>query len=138
DKEVDDCQAQVEHGDERLATGNRRRGHAILRKRGARLGHIGGTHIVERARFHGALPLAARAFATASDTRRGVSGTSSKLAPMVRNASATALAITAGGAMAPPSPAPLTPYSVPCAGVTALAMLTSGISAAPRTQYSPT
>ena len=52
----------------------------------------------------------------ASDTRRGVSGVSLKRAPMLRNASATAFAIAAGGAIAPPSPRPFTPYSVASAG----------------------
>src|SRR5580704_17502642 len=59
-------------------------------------------------RFH-ALAALARARANSRITRCGVTGVSLKLAPMPENASATALAIAAGGAMAPPSPRPLTP-----------------------------
>ena len=61
---------------------------------------------------------ALRARSIASETRRGVSGVSLKVAPMSRNASAIALAMAAGGAIAPPSPSPFTPYSVVKAGVT--------------------
>src|SRR4051794_23177400 len=56
---------------------------------------------------------------------------------MLRNASDTALAMAAGGAMAPPSPRPLTPYSVACAGCTRCAMRTVGTSGAQGTMYSP-
>jgi hypothetical protein len=41
--------------------------------------------------------------------RRGVIGETSSSAPNGRNASFTALAMAAGGAIAPPSPMPLTP-----------------------------
>ena len=54
----------------------------------------------------------------ASETRLGVNGVSLKLAFMSRNASAIAFAMAAGGAIAPPSPSPFTPYSVVRAGVT--------------------
>ena len=67
-----------------------------------------------------------RARSTASETRRGVSGVSLKLAPMLRKASPTALAMAAGGAIAPPSPRPLTPYSVASAGDTICASGPSG------------
>src|SRR5580704_5955517 len=85
--------------------------------------------VVEFRRFH-ALAALARARANSRMTRRGVSGVSLKLAPMPENASATALAIAAGGAMAPPSPRPLTPYSVVSAGVTRCSMRMKGISPA--------
>ena len=45
-------------------------------------------------------------------TRRGEIGECTSSAPSGRNASFTALAMAAGGAMAPPSPMPLTPNMV--------------------------
>ena len=65
----------------------------LAAERHAGLGHRFRAQIVERRRFHAAAALARRARSTASETRRGVSGVSLKLAPMPRNASATALAI---------------------------------------------
>src|SRR5262244_95890 len=50
--------------------------------------------------------------AMALTMRCGVIGDTSNSAPSVRSASLTALAMAAGGAMAPPSPMPLTPNSV--------------------------
>ena len=108
DQQIDQGGAQVEHRHQRLPAGDRGRGDAVARERRAGLGHGLGPDVVEGRGFH-APPFARRARSTASDTRRGVSGVSLKLAPMLRNASATALAITAGGAMAPPSPRPFTP-----------------------------
>src|SRR5215831_1490858 len=66
----------------------------------------------------------------AASTRRGVSGVSLTSAPNGASASRTALAIAAGGAMAPPSPIPLTPYSVCGVGVCMCTILIAGNSAA--------
>ena len=48
----------------------------------------------------------------ASSNRRGVTGNSAISTPSWRSASLTALAIAAGGAIAPPSPMPFCPNSV--------------------------
>ena len=53
-----------------------------------------------------------------SRTRRGVTGVSFTSTPKSPSASLTALAMAAGGGMAPPSPSPFTPYSVSGEGVT--------------------
>src|SRR5580704_17023616 len=129
DEPIDDGDAQTEHRQQRLAAGNRRRRYAVLGQCGACGLQSGRADVVEGRGLHAA-PSRRRARSIASDTRRGVSGVSLKLAPIARNASATALAITAGGAIAPPSPRPLTPYSVARAGVTAWAIRTVGISGA--------
>src|SRR5262245_9385119 len=62
----------------------------------------------------------------AAMTRRGVIGVSFTSAPIEASASRTALAIAAGGAMAPPSPMPFTPYSVNAVGVSVWAILMAG------------
>src|SRR5437764_15249123 len=49
------------------------------------------------------------AFRMSSRTREGESGPRRTTTPKGRSASSTALAIAAGGAMAPPSPRPFTP-----------------------------
>src|SRR5262249_45471365 len=130
DQQVGQGHAQVEHRQQRLAAGNRRGGRAVERQRGARFGHRLGRDVIERRRLHASASRMRRARSIASATRRGASGVSLKLAPISRKASATALAIAAGGAIAPPSPNPFTPYSVVSAGVTRCAMRTSGISGA--------
>lgn len=56
--------------------------------------------------------------ASVSSRRLGVIGVSDTSTPLPRSASLTALAIAAGGGIAPPSPSPLTPYSVNGDGVT--------------------
>src|ERR1700683_352250 len=88
------------------------------------------TDLLEFGGLHALAPLARSAFSIASETRRGDSGVSLKFARMSAKASATALAIAAGGAMAPPSPRPLTPYSVVSAGVSRCSMRMFGISGA--------
>jgi hypothetical protein len=52
------------------------------------------------------------AAAIASTIRLGVTGLTQSSAPSGRSASLMALAIAAGGAIAPPSPMPLTPKRV--------------------------
>src|SRR5262249_38455127 len=118
DQEVGERDAQGEHRQQGLAARNCHGMCAVRAQRGASVRNGRWLHIIELRWLHRVAPLARRARSTASDTRRGVNGVSSKLAPMSRNASATALAMAAGGAMAPPSPNPFTPYSVVSAGVT--------------------
>src|SRR5262249_11018162 len=76
---------------------------------------VGGPQVIEPRRLH-ALPagdaLDAVARSIASNRRRGVSGGSLSSTPSGRSASLTALKITAGGAIAPPSPMPLMPNCV--------------------------
>src|SRR5262249_6366607 len=110
--------SQIEHRQQRLTTGDRDGCRTVGAQQGA--GSCGALRkpVVERDRFHRWASFARRARSIASETRRGVSGVSLKVAPISRNASATALAMAAGGAMAPPSPSPFTPYSVVKAGVT--------------------
>ena len=69
--------------------------------------------------------------AIACRMRRGVIGETSNSAPSGRNASLIALAIAAGGAMAPPSPMPLTPNSVYGASVSIWSRIGAGTSVAP-------
>src|SRR5262245_63516633 len=118
DQKIGKHDPQVEHRQQRLAAGDCHRCRTVRGERCAGLGNGLRGHVVEGCRFHGRRAFARLATSIASETRRGVSGVSLKLAPMSRNASATALAMAAGGAIAPPSPRPLTPYSVVNAGVT--------------------
>src|SRR3954447_25507987 len=142
DQQIDQRDPEPQHRHQRLTAGDGSGGRAAPAERDACLGDRFRPDIFERRGLHGAGPdvaefLARRARSIASETRRGVSGVSLKLAPMLRNASDTALAMAAGGAMAPPSPRPLTPYSVACAGCTRCAMRTVGTSGAQGTMYSP-
>ena len=73
---------------------------------GKRRLQIARTFIAERRRFHAAGLSASRAARIASTTRHGVIGDCINSTPSGRSASLTALAIAAGGAMAPPSPMP--------------------------------
>ena len=102
-------QPQIEHRPERLATGDDFGGSVGLVQHGKRRLQIARTFIGERRRFHAAGLSASRAARIASTTRRGVIGECINSTPSGRSASLTALAIAAGGAMAPPSPMPLTP-----------------------------
>src|SRR5262249_24050774 len=129
DQKVRQRHAQIEHRQQRLAAGDCRR-RTVCGQQGAGLGDGFRHGVVESRRFHGWPSFARRAASIASETRRGVSGVSLKVAPISRNASATALAMAAGGAIAPPSPSPFTPYSVVSAGVTRGTMRTEGISGA--------
>src|SRR5262245_3657018 len=118
DQKVGQRDSQIEHGQQRLAAGDCGRRGAVRGQQCAGLGDGFRNCVVEYRRFHGWGFFARRARSIASETRRGVSGVSLKVAPISRNASATALAMAAGGAIAPPSPSPFTPYSVVKAGVT--------------------
>ena len=63
-------------------------------------------------------------------TRLGVIGVSLISTPIGFKASRMALAMAAGGEMAPPSPMPFMPYSVCSVGVVMWAILMSGMSGA--------
>ena len=93
DQQVGKRDAERQHRHQRLAAGDRRGRRAAAAERDARFGHRLRPDIVERRRLHGRPPmfsgsLSRRARSTASETRRGVSGVSLKLAPMLRKASA--------------------------------------------------
>ena len=105
-------EAQVEHGAERLAAGEHLgAGRALERAQG--LGDGGGADVVEGGGLHAAAASArGRARAIASTMRRGVMGDTSSSAPRSVSASLMALAMAAGGAMAPPSPIPFWPKRV--------------------------
>src|ERR1700690_1007592 len=105
-------QPQIEHRPQRLPAGNDlgravRPGH-----QGKRGLHVGWTIVGERCRLHAADLSASRAASTASTMRRGEIGECRSSTPSGRSASFTALAMAAGGAIAPPSPMPLTPNIV--------------------------
>ena len=105
-------QPQIEHRTKRLAAGNDLGGSFGLAEHGKRRLQIARTFIAERRRFHAAGLSALRAARTASTTRYGVIGDCISSTPSGRSASLTALAIAAGGAIAPPSPIPFTPNCV--------------------------
>ena len=105
---------QIQHRSQRLPT-CQNLGAFCLRQGSQCLRDVTGTHIVEARGLHalsigGWLDALARSIA--SSNRRGVSGVSVSSTPSGRNASLTALKITPGGAIAPPSPMPLMPNSV--------------------------
>ena len=102
-------QPQIEHRPERLPAGDDLDGVVGLAQHGQRGLQIAGTFIAERRRFHAAGLSASRAARIASTTRYGVTGDCISSTPSGRSASLSALTIAAGGAMAPPSPMPLTP-----------------------------
>ena len=112
DDEIGLDQPQIEHRPERLATGDDLGCAIRLRQQSERCVQILGTLVSERHRFHAAGLAVARAASTASTRRRGEIGECSTSTPSGRKASLTALAIAAGGAIAPPSPIPLTPNVV--------------------------
>src|SRR5262247_440007 len=109
DQKVGQRDSQSEHRHQRLAAGDRGRRRTIRSQQRAGVGDGFRNCVVEYRRFHGWGFFARRALSIASETRRGVSGVSLKVAPMSRNASEIALAMAAGGAIAPPSPSPFTP-----------------------------
>ena len=100
-------QAKVEHGAERLAAGDEFDGQVAAFRQRNRSSGIRRALVLEPNRLHDRARCA-----IACRMRRGVIGDTSNSAPSGRSASFTALAIAAGGAMAPPSPMPLTPNSV--------------------------
>src|SRR5690606_1581182 len=73
---------------------------------------------------------------TAATIRSGVIGTSSTNTPSGRSASLTALATAVGAMSRPPSPAPLTPYSVNGEGVSWCSSTMSGTSCIVGSRYS--
>ena len=73
---------------------------------------IARARIAKGRRLHAGRPSRARAVQHRLEMRRGVIGECSSSTPSGLSASLTALAIAAGGAMAPPSPMPFTPNSV--------------------------
>ncbi len=102
-------QAQVEHWPERLSARKDLGPAPLVGEQIQGGGERVGPRVGEIDRLHAAAP---RARAIASRMRRGVIGECSTSAPSGRSASLIALPIAAGGAMAPPSPRPLTPNSV--------------------------
>src|SRR6266498_2471838 len=114
DQERRSHEPQIQHRSERLSA-RQKLGPFCVRQGGQCLGYMTGTYIVEARSLHavftrGSFDGLARLIASSS--RRGVSGVSVSSTPSGRNASFTALKITAGGAIAPPSPMPLMPNSV--------------------------
>ncbi|MEY9726030.1 hypothetical protein ABIA07_001931 [Bradyrhizobium yuanmingense] len=105
-------QPQIEHRAERLAAGDDLcRSAARGQHRESRI-EVARALVSEGRRFHAALLSAARAASTAATIRCGVIGDCISSTPSGRSASLTALAIAAGGAIAPPSPMPFTPNCV--------------------------
>jgi hypothetical protein len=115
DEERGTRQPQVQHRTERLPAGQKLAAAFGLGQRRERLSHVGRPQIVEARGLH-ATPdetgADGPARSSAASRRRGVSGVSLSSTPNGRSASLTALKITAGGAIAPPSPMPLMPNSV--------------------------
>src|SRR5207253_11474503 len=114
DQERGAREPQIQHRSQRLPA-RQKLGAFCLRKGGQCVPDVTGAHIVEARSLHavstrGWVDGLARSIALSS--RRGVSGVSVSSTPSGRNASLTALKITAGGAIAPPSPMPLIPNSV--------------------------
>src|SRR5262249_5618511 len=107
DQQIGLRKPQVEHRPERLAAGDELHCEIIARGEDNRAPDVGGTSILESCGLHAALRLAAAAIA--SRIRAGVMGEHASSAPKGRKASLTAFVIAAGGAIAPPSPRPLTP-----------------------------
>src|SRR3954449_4127659 len=106
---------QVQHGTERLTAGQELRAAPGPAQRGHCLVQVGRPYVLETRRLHAsptgnAAGAAARSIA--SNRRRGDSGVSVTSTPNGLSASLTALKMTAGGAIAPPSPMPLIPNSV--------------------------
>src|SRR5262245_33655352 len=115
DEERGTRQPQVQHRTERLTAGQKLAAALGLGQRRERLPDVARPQIVETRGLHaapgetGADDLAR---SSAASRRRGVSGVSLTSTPNGLSASLTALKITAGGAIAPPSPMPLIPNSV--------------------------
>ena len=107
---------EIEHRSEGLAAG------------GDRLRAAGGPGVCESGGLHWAAPFAR---ASAASTCYGVIGNSPTAAPRSARASFTALAIAAGGPMAPVSPMPFWPKCVSGDGVSMCGIRIGGISAAP-------
>ena len=105
-------EAQVEHGAEGLRAGHGLRPVAAGGEEGRGAGDVARTLQAEGRGLHAALLRLARAASTLSTMRRGVTGARSISLPSGRSASLMALAMAAGGAMAPPSPMPFTPNVV--------------------------
>ena len=117
--DVDDAvgldQPEIEHRSERLAAGHDLGRPVRAGDHGERGGKVAGPLHGEARRLHEAAVLSeavGRAARTASTMRRGVIGEWRSSTPSGLSASLTALAIAAGGAMAPPSPMPLAPNRV--------------------------
>ena len=105
-------QPQIEHRPERLAAGDDLRRTVGRSEHRQRSVQVAWAFVAEGCRLHAALLSAARAASTASTTRCGVIGDRISSTPSGLSASLTALAIAAGGAIAPPSPMPFTPNCV--------------------------
>ena len=115
DQERRTREPQIQHGTERLTAGQELRAAFGVGQRRHGLVHVARPYVVETRRLH-APPAGegaeALARSIASNRRRGVSGVSVSSTPNDLSASLTALKMTAGGAIAPPSPMPLMPNSV--------------------------
>src|SRR5262249_40044425 len=107
-------QAQVQKRPERLPACKQFDGRVVRARKADSRRNVGRTRIVKTDWLHGELR---RARAIPVRIPRGVIGDTSISTPSGRKASLTALAMAAGGAIAPPSPIPLTPNSVCGAGV---------------------
>src|SRR5678815_1576922 len=109
DQQVGLYQAQIQHRAERLPAGQKLHRDVLACTERAGGGEVAGAFVIEAYRFHVVLRPAC---AMAVRIRRGVMGECSSSTPNRRRASFTALTMAAGGAIAPPSPMPLTPNSV--------------------------
>src|SRR5690606_10037234 len=122
-------QPHVEQRHEALAAGQQLGLVAVLGEQRQRLVDRRGPAVGEGCRLHRAP--SRRAASIASHTRRGVIGVWQIDTPKSCRASVTALAMAAGGAMAPPSPMPFMPSTVKGDSVSRWATAMSGISVAP-------
>src|SRR5438105_14511902 len=126
-----DRHAQVHHRHQRLAAGHQLRRAVVAAGKLNGLRDAFGAVIGQRGGLHAVTFSTSKAFSIAARTRRGVIGVSLTSAPILRSASRMALAIAAGGEIAPPSPMPFMPYSVCGVGVLIWPILIAGISGAP-------
>src|SRR6185503_16830346 len=124
---------EVQHGHEALTARQHLGGVAVTRQDLYRLRRAAGRVVLEGGGLHAEPPrLARRAAPSAisSSTRDGPRGARVTRTPNGASASSTALAIAAGGEMAPPSPMPLTPRGLRGDGNSRCTVSTSGTSIA--------
>src|SRR6185369_15004564 len=124
-------QAEGQHGDEALATRQHLGLVTVSAERIDGLGRARWHHVFERRRLHALLAASMRPRTT--DGPRGVRVTRTLKGA---SASSTALAMAAGGEMAPPSPTPLTPSGLRGDGYSRCTVSMSGSSIAVGMWYS--
>src|SRR5262249_45036649 len=115
-------QAQGQHGDQALAAGQHLGVAAASRDGAHRLVEAARSRVLERGGLHD--------FPSRPSTTDGPGGVRVTLAPNAASASSTALAMAAGGEMAPPSPMPLTPSGLRGDGYSRCTVSMSGSSIA--------